>query len=180
MHAGGISGPIICSTELGVRGPIAVSCRQRLPPPNLPLMPTRFNAAFTALLAAALFGATTPLAKALLGSLSPFLLAGLFYLGSGTGLAAVILARRLKGQADGQPVSHHRFPVREVPWLAGAIVAGGVAGPALLMLGLKTTPAATGSLLLNLEGVFTALIAWIVFRENVDIQVFLGMAAIVA
>ncbi|MGE8487411.1 MAG: DMT family transporter, partial [Paraburkholderia nemoris] len=143
-------------------------------------MPTRFNAAFTALLAAALFGATTPLAKALLGSLSPFLLAGLFYLGSGTGLAAVILARRLKGQADGQPTSHHRFPVREVPWLAGAIVAGGVAGPALLMLGLKTTPAATGSLLLNLEGVFTALIAWIVFRENVDIQVFLGMAAIVA
>ncbi len=64
-------------------------------------MPTRFNAAFTALLAAALFGATTPLAKALLGSLSPFLLAGLFYLGSGTGLAAVILARRLKGQAEG-------------------------------------------------------------------------------
>ena len=83
-----------------------------LAPPNLPPMPTRFNAAFTALLAAALFGATTPLAKALLGSLSPFLLAGLFYLGSGTGLAAVILARRLKGQADGQPTSHHRFPVR--------------------------------------------------------------------
>ncbi|SFT91811.1 Permease of the drug/metabolite transporter (DMT) superfamily [Paraburkholderia aspalathi] len=180
MRASGISSPIACSAELGVHGPIAVSCRQRLLHPNLPPMPTRFNAAFTALLAAALFGATTPLAKALLGSLSPFLLAGLFYLGSGTGLAAVILARRLKGQAEGQPVSHHRFPVREVPWLAGAIVAGGVAGPALLMLGLKTTPAATGSLLLNLEGVFTALIAWIVFRENVDIQVFLGMAAIVA
>ncbi|MFM0730654.1 EamA family transporter [Paraburkholderia sediminicola] len=142
-------------------------------------MPTRFNAAFTALLAAALFGATTPLAKALLGSLSPFLLAGLFYLGSGVGLGAVILARRLTGHAHGQPANHNHFPLREVPWLAGAIVAGGVVGPALLMLGLKTTPAATGSLLLNLEGVFTALIAWIVFRENVDIQVFLGMAAIV-
>ncbi|WP_454826873.1 DMT family transporter [Paraburkholderia xenovorans] len=143
-------------------------------------MPTRFNAAFTALLAAALFGATTPLAKALLGSLSPFLLAGLFYLGSGAGLGALILARRLKGRGAGQPAGHSRFPLRDVPWLAGAIVAGGVAGPALLMLGLKTTPAATGSLLLNLEGVFTALIAWIVFRENVDTQVFLGMAAIVA
>lgn len=143
-------------------------------------MPTRFNAAFTALLAAALFGATTPLAKALLGSLSPFLLAGLFYLGSGAGLGALILARRLKGRGAGQPAGHSRFPLHDVPWLAGAIVAGGVAGPALLMLGLKTTPAATGSLLLNLEGVFTALIAWIVFRENVDTQVFLGMAAIVA
>lgn len=143
-------------------------------------MPTRLNAVFSALLAAALFGATTPLAKALLGSLSPFLLAGLFYLGSGAGLAAVILARHMRSHAGGRQPGHNRFPLREVPWLVGAIVAGGVVGPALLMLGLKTTPAATGALLLNLEGVFTALIAWIVFRENVDVQVFLGMAAIVA
>ena len=77
-------------------------------------MTIRFNAAFTALLAAALFGATTPLAKALLGSLSPFLLAGLFYLGSGSGLAVVILARRLKERATGQPASHgtSRYPKR--------------------------------------------------------------------
>ena len=144
-------------------------------------MPSRHSAAFTALLAAALFGATTPLAKALLGSLSPFLLAGLFYLGSGSGLAVLILARRFKRHSAAQAQSgHNRFPLREAPWLAGAIAAGGIAGPALLMLGLQTTPAATGSLLLNLEGVFTALIAWIVFRENVDVQVFLGMAAIVA
>ena len=47
------------------------------------------------------------------------------------------------------------------------------------MLGLSTTPAATRSLLLNLEGVFTAVIAWVVFRENVDVQIFLGMVAIV-
>ncbi|MFL9930389.1 DMT family transporter [Paraburkholderia sp. RL18-103-BIB-C] len=144
-------------------------------------MPSRHSAAFTALLAAALFGATTPLAKALLGTLSPFLLAGLFYLGSGSGLAVLILARRFKQRAAAEAqTGHNRFPLREAPWLAGAIAAGGVAGPALLMLGLQTTPAATGSLLLNLEGVFTALIAWIVFRENVDVQVFLGMAAIVA
>lgn len=48
------------------------------------------------------------------------------------------------------------------------------------MFGLSTTPAATSSLLLNLEGVFTAVIAWVVFRENVDLQIFLGMVAIVA
>jgi drug/metabolite transporter (DMT)-like permease len=65
-------------------------------------------------------------------------------------------------------------------WLFGAIAFGGVAAPALLMLGLTSTPAATSSLLLNLEGVLTAVIAWIVFRENVDFSVFLGMAAIVA
>ncbi|WDD92384.1 DMT family transporter [Burkholderia sp. FERM BP-3421] len=130
-------------------------------------------AAFTALLAAALFGATTPLAKALLGSLSPFMVAGLFYLGSGLGLAIVTLLRR-------PPAGAARIPRAEWPWLAAAIAAGGVAGPALLMLGLAATPAATSALLLNLEGVFTALIAWIVFRENVDGQILLGMLAIVA
>ncbi|ARK92732.1 DMT family transporter [Burkholderia pseudomallei] len=145
-------------------------------------MSARTNAAFTALLAAALFGATTPLAKTLLGSLTPFMVAGLFYLGSGVGLGAFMLMRRLaRGVGAGaSPAGHARLPLAELPWLAGAVAAGGVAGPALLMLGLATTPAATSALLLNLEGVFTALIAWAVFRENVDAQIFAGMAAIVA
>ena len=142
-------------------------------------MHARHNAAFTALLAAALFGATTPLAKTLLGSLSPFMVAGLFYLGSGVGLAVGILFQRFRRTTD-ERENESRIQLAEVPWLLGAIAAGGVAGPALLMLGLTTTPAATSSLLLNLEGVFTAVIAWVVFRENVDLQIFLGMVAIVA
>jgi drug/metabolite transporter (DMT)-like permease len=142
-------------------------------------MHARHNAAFTALLAAALFGATTPLAKTLLGSLSPFMVAGLFYLGSGVGLAIGILIQRLRRTTD-ERQNESRIHVSEVPWLLGAIAAGGVAGPALLMFGLGTTTAATSSLLLNLEGVFTAVIAWVVFRENVDLQIFLGMVAIVA
>ena len=142
-------------------------------------MSARLNAPFTALLAAALFGATTPFAKALLGTLSPFMVAGLFYLGSGIGLAITILVRKLRLSND-ERAHEGQIRLREVPWLLGAIVTGGVAGPALLMLGLNATPAATSSLLLNLEGVFTALIAWVVFRENVDTRVFLGMTAIVA
>jgi drug/metabolite transporter (DMT)-like permease len=143
-------------------------------------MNTRHGAAITAVLAALLFGATTPFAKALLGALSPFMVAGLFYLGSGCGLAIAMFVRRWRQRSD---ASGHReivMPRKELPWLIGAIIAGGIAGPALLMSGLSTTPAATTSLLLNLEGVFTALIAWFVFRENVDTQVFLGMMAIVA
>jgi drug/metabolite transporter (DMT)-like permease len=143
-------------------------------------MTTRFHAALTALLAAALFGATTPLAKMLLGALPPFMLAGLFYLGSGVGLGFCIVVRRAFRTDAVQDQNEHRIPRADVPWLLGAIVAGGIAGPALLMLGLTTTPAATTSLLLNLEGVLTAVIAWVVFRENVDLQVFLGMMAIVA
>ncbi|MGF6775185.1 drug/metabolite transporter (DMT)-like permease [Paraburkholderia sp. GAS334] len=142
-------------------------------------MTARFNAALTALVAAALFGATTPLAKALLGSLSPFMVAGLFYLGSGIGLGVSMLIRRTWRSAQAHQ-NESRIPAADVPWLLGAIVAGGIAGPALLMLGLASTPAATASLLLNLEGVLTAVIAWVVFRENVDLQVFLGMVAIVA
>lgn len=142
-------------------------------------MNIRLNAALTALLAAALFGATTPLAKLLLGSLSPFMVAGLFYLGSGVGLAAGIAFKRSRRTAA-ERRNESRISRAELPWLAGAILAGGVAGPALLMLGLTTTSAATGALLLNLEGVLTAVMAWLVFRENVDLQIFLGMAAIVA
>jgi drug/metabolite transporter (DMT)-like permease len=142
-------------------------------------MNPRYNAALTALLAAALFGVTTPLAKSLLGPLSPFMVAGLFYLGSGLGLAAAILVQRLR-RTPGEQENASRIQKSEIPWLLGAIIAGGVAGPAFLMFGLTTTSAATGSLLLNLEGVFTAVIAWVVFRENVDWQVFLGMVSIVA
>ncbi|MGN6653358.1 DMT family transporter [Trinickia sp.] len=142
-------------------------------------MNLRINAIVIALTAAALFGVATPLAKALLGSLSPFMVAGLFYLGSGIGLGIGIVIRRLRRPA-GQIDPGQHLQRAEIPWLAGAIAAGGVAGPALLMVGLSSTPAATSALLLNLEGVLTAVIAWVVFKENVDVQVFLGMVAIVA
>jgi len=141
-------------------------------------MNAQLRAIATALAAAALFGAATPVAKLLLGSASPFMVAGLFYMGSGAGLGFGIALRAFRMR--GETTSKDRMKAAEIPWLLGAIAAGGVAGPALLMLGLSSTPAATTSLLLNLEGVLTALIAWVVFRENVDAQIFLGMVSIVA
>ena len=69
---------------------------------------------------------------------------------------------------------------KELPWLAGAIVAGGIVGPVLLMAGLARTEAATASLLLTLEGVATALMAWFIFHENFDRRIALGMACLVA
>jgi drug/metabolite transporter (DMT)-like permease len=129
-----------------------------------------------ALMAAVLFGASTPLAKMLLGSLHPILLAALLYAGSGIGLGLWLLLRRMfRNVASEAPLRP-----RDLPWLGGAIAFGGVLGPVLLMLGLAATPASTTSLLLNLESVLTALIAWVVFRESVDRRVFLGMLAIVA
>ena len=121
-------------------------------------------------LSAALFGASTPLAKLLVGSVPPLALAGLLYLGSGIGLAVWFALRRA-------PLN---LALRDMPWLGAAIAAGGIVGPALLMFGLTRTDGASASLLLNLEVVFTAAIAWIIFRENVDKRVLAGMLAIAA
>src|SRR5712672_3519555 len=98
------------------------------------------------------------------------MLAGLLYAGSGIGLGLWVLLAKRK-------IALQRS---DVPWLLGAVVAGGVVGPVLLMFGLATTSAASASLLLNLEGVFTALLAWFAFRENFDRRIALGMAFIVA
>jgi drug/metabolite transporter (DMT)-like permease len=88
--------------------------------------------------------------------------------------------RRAAGLAEEAGGATLAIPRKDIPWLAGAIVAGGVFGPALLMAGLATTDAAPAALLLNVEGVLTAVIAWLVFKENADRQIVLGMAAIVA
>lgn len=127
-----------------------------------------------ALASAVLFGASTPFAKLLLGSVDPWLMAGLLYIGAGLGLAVVHISR-----------SALRLPVVEAPlrrpdllWLAAVILFGGVFGPLLLMLGLARTDAAAASLLLNLEGLATMGIAWVVYRENVDRRLLLGAFAI--
>ncbi len=124
-----------------------------------------------ALLSAALFGAGTPAAKYLLDSVSPWLLAGLLYTGSGVGLGLIRLIRRSP---------RARLARGEYLPLGGAILVGGIVGPVLLMVGLVNMPASGASLLLNAEGVFTALLAWFVFKENFDRRIALGMVAIVA
>lgn len=133
------------------------------------------SAALYALMAAALFGLSTPIAKVLIGSVDPWLLAGLLYLGSGVGLAGLRFALSRRRAAAEAPLSR-----REAPWLAGAVLLGGVIGPLLLMIGLSRTGAAPASLLLTLEGAATALIAWFAFRESFDRRIAAGMVLIVA
>ncbi|HET8765428.1 MAG TPA: DMT family transporter [Rhodanobacter sp.] len=126
-----------------------------------------------ALAAAVLFGASTPLAKALLHDVPPVQLAGMLYLGSGVGLATIRGLRDHGWRAPGLSGTEWR-------WLLLAVGFGGVLGPVLLMLGLARTPASSASLLLNLEAVLTALLAWVVFRENANRRIVLGFALIVA
>lgn len=130
-----------------------------------------------ALGSAILFGLSTPIAKRFIGAVDPLVLAGLLYAGSGVGLATVLLARRLVGRTSRSIVLPNRI---EWLWLAAAIAFGGIVGPVALLYGLRTTQASSASLLLNLEAVFTALLAWFLFRENFDRRIALGMLAIVA
>src|SRR5204862_8098901 len=124
---------------------------------------------FFALVAATLFGISAPFSKLLLHDAKPQLFAGLLYLGSGSGLALLWLARRTRGR------STNSLTRRDLPWLAGAILCGGVLAPLCLITGIALTPASTASLLLNLEAVFTAGLAWFVFGSQFLVLLALGM-----
>ncbi|MGB8275989.1 MAG: DMT family transporter [Alphaproteobacteria bacterium] len=133
------------------------------------------SGAGAAIAAALLFGASTPLAKLLLDRVDAWLLAGLLYFGAGLGLSAVWGITRLRvprGRAEAA------IGGRQAAILGCAIVLGGVVGPVSLMFGLSVTTAAAASLLLNLEGAFTALLAWFVFKEGRDRRIVLGMALV--
>jgi drug/metabolite transporter (DMT)-like permease len=126
-------------------------------------------------LAAILFGASTPASKLLLGKIDPWLLAGLLYLGSSIGLFVIFIIQ----------ITSKKITVKEAAlrfsdwgWLGGAILLGGILGPVLLMVGLVKTSAASASLLLNLESVFTVVIAWLIFKEYIGRRIALGMLSI--
>jgi len=126
-----------------------------------------------ALLAAALFGMSAPAAKALVGVVSPLLLAGLLYLGSGVGLGLWGTLQRWGGETAHSPREAPLQPA-DYPWLAGAVASGGVVAPVLLVYGLTATSASSASLVLSLEGVLTGLLAAVLFREAVGRRVWLA------
>jgi len=133
------------------------------------------SAVLIAIGSAVLFGLSAPVAKILLDTSDPWMLAGILYSGAGIGLLLVHLAIRGIGA-----LAEARLTRRELPWLATAVLSGGVMGPVLLLVGLVRVNASAASLLLTLEGVLTALLAWFVFKENFDRRIALGMLSIVA
>ncbi len=129
-----------------------------------------------ALLSALLFGASTPATKLLAVGMNPQMLAGVLYLGSGLGLSCLYFLTRF---AKGERGLDLRITTSDLPALAGIVLFGGISAPILLMVGLRTSSAESASLLLNMEFVFTALIAWFFFKENLDRRIVFGMIAIV-
>jgi drug/metabolite transporter (DMT)-like permease len=128
-----------------------------------------------ALFAAALFGASAPISKILLAEVEPVSLAAFLYLGCGAGMFVVRVIQRWFGS---KTLSEAGLRKDELRWLAGAVVTGGVLAPIALLFGLRNTPAATASLLLNFEGVATVLIAAILFRESAGCRVLWAVACV--
>ncbi len=127
-----------------------------------------------ALVAAALFGLSTPVSKLMIGTTDPWMLAGLLYFGSGVGVLILFLVRGLFSSDKNEMLKKN-----EIPWLLGATFFGGGLGPVFLMYGLSHTSSSTSSLLLNLESVLTSVLAWTVFKEHFEKRIVLGMASIV-
>lgn len=133
------------------------------------------RAILLALGSALLAGANAPLAKLLLSNIDPLYLAALLYLGCGVG---VFISRRLRNLGRNGETSEAGIEREDIPWLAGATLAGGLAAPIVMLFSLRDTPAASAALLLNFEAVATTLIAWMIFREAVSRNAWWAVAAI--
>lgn len=129
------------------------------------------NSRFKALIAAILFGASTPFAKILLGNVEPIPLAGLLYLGCGLTLLIFKLFQNNKSKET-------QLEKSDYLWLMGAIIAGGILAPIVLLFSLQNTSAATASLLLNFEAVATTLIAGVFFKEYIGKSVVIAIVFI--
>jgi drug/metabolite transporter (DMT)-like permease len=128
-----------------------------------------------AVLAAILFGASAPLSKLLLGYVEPIPMASFLYLGSGLGL---LLFRIVQLLIPNFKLSEAKINKSDSKWIIGAIIAGGVLAPIVLMFSLANTPASTASMLLNFESVATTLIAVLIFREAIGKRIWIAVALI--
>jgi len=126
-----------------------------------------------AVVSASLFGIGTPFAKILTEDVEPVVLAGLLYLGAFAGLTIYVLIRRATGK---RPTASEPLKRKDIPWLAGATLSGGIVAPICLMTGLTLSTGFAASLLLNLEGLATAIIAYLFFRENLGWRLGIAVA----
>jgi drug/metabolite transporter (DMT)-like permease len=126
-----------------------------------------------AVVSASLFGLSAPLAKILVEDVPPVALAGLLYIGAFLGLSLYMVLRSVS-KVD--PGARPSYLVRgDLKFMAGAVLAGGIAGPILLMMGLSLVTGFATSLLLSLEAVATAAIAVLAFREPAGSRLWLAL-----
>lgn len=124
---------------------------------------------------ALLFGASPPFAKHLVNDIPPVALAGFLYIGAFCGLTLYIIARKIFAGRRTEEQKAVALGKKDLPWLLGAVLFGGVIAPITLMFGLTMVSGFAASLLLNLEGIATAVIAIVLFREHAGRQIWLAL-----
>ncbi len=124
-------------------------------------------------LSASLFGLSTPFAKLLTKDIPPIALAGLLYLGAFAGLSLYSIGKKIRTtHPDKKATPLER---KDFPWFVGAVLSGGIIGPIAMMIGLTIVSGFSASLLLNLEGLATAVIAVFLFKENAGKRLWLAL-----
>lgn len=123
-----------------------------------------------ALLAAVLFGVSTPLVQNLGRGLGPFTTAAMLY--AGAAMVGVLLRR---------PAEHEARVLRaDFPRLLAVAFFGAILGPVAMAWGLQRTSGAGASLMLTLEALFTALLAWRLYGETMDRRVWIAVLLLLA
>lgn len=126
-----------------------------------------------AVVAAAFYALSAPLAKLLLNDVSEIILAGLLYLGAGLAMVIISVGQRFISR----PSKEIPLGRTERPYVI-AMVGLDILAPILLLIGLRSSSAANVSLLNNFEIVATSLIAWVAFGERVSRRLILGVGLI--
>jgi drug/metabolite transporter (DMT)-like permease len=129
-----------------------------------------------ALASAVLFGISAPLAKILLNEVDAVVLAGLLYLGAFVGLGLYSIVSKIFRTKKSDIAES--LGKKDLPYLAGAVIFGGIIGPIALMVGLSFVSGFVASLLLNMEVVATVLIALIIFKENSGPRLWIALLVI--
>ena len=132
-------------------------------------MTVKKNAIFYAILAAALYALNAPISKLLLIRIPSTMMAGLLYLGAGSGM---FLMEKFAKNKQEQPLTK-----KELPFTVAMVVLD-IAAPIFLMIGLTKCSAANASLLNNFEIVATSLIALFIFREVISKRLWFAIVLV--
>lgn len=137
---------------------------------NAPWHGPAIRGGLLALLAATLFGVSTPMVQRFGTGLGAFTTAALLY--AGAAVVGAFSRRNIEREA--------RVVRSDLPRLLAMAGFGAVIGPVALAWGLQHTSGTSASLMLTLEAVFTAVLAWRLYRETMDGRVWTAMALLLA
>ncbi len=128
---------------------------------------------YVAILAATLYGISSPLSKLLLVEIPGTLIAALLYLGAGLGMLAINLIVSIRKKEP----TEEKISKYDAPYILGMVLLD-IAAPISLMIGLNMTTSANAALINNFEIVATSLMALLIYKEAIGKRLWIGISFI--